>query len=423
MPPPLPAGDPVRRRDFRRFWVGGAISRLGSHASSVVLPILVLSLGGSPLLAGVLGSVGAGVKVGVAPFAGVYADRHSRRGLMVGSALVSALAMAVIAVTVATGSASWPVLFASVAVEGFATAVFAAAASGSMRAILPPDDPQGALGLLQAREQGAQLAGPGFGGALFQLTAWAPFLADALSYVVAAVFIRGIRSDLGPHSDSAAEPPARTLRAELGAGARFMWTNSFLRFVVLWAAGVNLIVGALFLEVVLVARLRGTSAGAIGLMLTVAGCAGLVGALIAPRVLRRVRVNLLVVAVSWAIAAVLVLPAIVSATWTGGLALGVISFLTPALSIVFQSRAILLTPDGMQGRVGTALSTAAEGTGALAPLLAGLLVSWRHPGAVALLFAAGLAVLALYATLSMHKLRSASDQATDHPRVPTTVGG
>jgi hypothetical protein len=39
------------------------------------------------------------------------------------------------------------------------------------------------------------------------------------------------------------------------------------------------------------------------------------------------------------------------------------------------------------------------------------------------LFAAGLAVLALYATLSMHKLGSASDQGIGHDRVPTTVGG
>jgi len=422
MPLSLPSGDVVRRRDFRLFWFSGAISRLGTHASSVALPILVLGLGGSPLTAGVLGSVGTGVTVVTTPIAGVYADRYSRRGLMVGSALLSALAMAVIAASVAGDRTSWPVLFLSVAVEGFATAVFAAAASGSVRAILPPDNPEGALGLIQAREQGAQLAGPGFGGALYQLTAWAPFLADAVSYLVAAVFIRGVRSDLGPRRDGDSVPAPRSFGAELTAGIRYLWANSFLRFVVLWAAGLNLIIGALYLEVILLARLRGTSPGAIGLMLTTVGCAGLVGALAAPHVLRRVRVNLLVVSVSWVIAALLVLPATVSATWAGGLVLGAISLVTPALSIVFQSKAILMTPDGMQGRVGAALGTVAEGTGALAPLLAGVLVSWRHPAAVALLFAAGLAVLAVYATLSMQKLRAA-DAPVAEPAQPTPVGG
>jgi predicted MFS family arabinose efflux permease len=315
------------------------------------------------------------------------------------------------------------VLFTSVAVEGFATAVFGAAASGSVRAILPPDNPEGALGLIQAREQGAQLAGPGFGGALYQLTAWAPFLADAVSYLVAAVFIRGVRSELGPRrGEDSADQPA-SFRVELAAGIRFLWANSFLRFVVLWAGGLNLIIGALYLEVILLARLRGTSAGAIGLMLTTVGFAGLVGALAAPRLLGRIRVHPLVVSVSWLLAALLVLPAAVSATWAGGLVLGAVSLLTPALSIVFQSKAILMTPDGMQGRVGAALGTVAEGTGALAPLLAGVLVSWRHPAAAALLLAAGLAVLAVYATLSMRRLRAADAPVAERAETPTPVGG
>jgi MFS family permease len=418
----LSIGDAVRRRDFRLFWLGGAISRLGSHATGVTMPILVLALGGSPVTAGLLGSVGTGVSVLATPVAGVYADRRSRRGLLIGSALLSAAAMAVVAVGVATDLMSWPVLFASVAVEGMATAVFGAAAAGSVRAILPAENPEGALGLIQAREQGAQLAGPGFGGALYQLAAWVPFLADAVSYLLAAAFIRGTRSNLGPHRDELAVATPGSLRHELAAGIGYLWQQAFLRFVVLWAAGLNLIVGALYLEVILLARLRGTSAAAIGLMLTLVGCAGLVGALAAPRVLRRVRVSVLVVAVSWLVAAVLVLPATVSATWAGGVVLGAIALLTPALSIVFQSKAILMTPDGMQGRVGSALGTVAEGTGALAPLLAGVLVSWRHPAAVALLLAAGLAVLALYATVSMRRLR-AGEPATEQVETPTPVGG
>jgi hypothetical protein len=65
----------------RLLWLNGAASRLGSGASGAVSPLLVLSLGGLPLIAGVLGTVRAGIGVIVSPFASVYADRHSRRRL------------------------------------------------------------------------------------------------------------------------------------------------------------------------------------------------------------------------------------------------------------------------------------------------------------------------------------------------------
>lgn len=398
---------PDRARDFRLFWLSGAVSRLGSHASGVALPILVLMLGGSAFLAGLLGTVGATVEVLVTPVAGVYADRHSRRSLMAGAAVLATAAMAVIAISVARDAVSWPLLFGCVAVEGLATATFAAAAAGAIRQILPADA-EAALGSLQARERGAQLAGPGVGGLLYQVGASVPFVFDALSYLVSAACIRSIRSELRPVRSEADDPPAGTVGAELVAGFRFVWGQSFLRFVVLWSGGVNLVLGALYLEVILVARLRGTSAGAIGLLLTIAGVAGLTGALLAPRVLRRLPVGKLVIAVSWGIAVVVLLMALVSSTWAAGLVLAAISFLTPALSIVFQSKAIMMTPDGLQGRIGAALTAIGEGTGAVAPLLAGLLVVTFGPSVIALLFAGCLAVLACYAGMSMQKLRAQS---------------
>ncbi|MEU4746953.1 MFS transporter, partial [Actinosynnema sp. NPDC023658] len=125
-----------RQRDFRLFWLGGAAALLGSHASALVLPVLVLLLGGSPVTAGVLGTVVGLAEVLTSPAAGVYADRVPRRPMMVLSALVAACAATVIALVVLTGRASLPVLFAAGVVEGAATACYAAAASGAIRAIL-----------------------------------------------------------------------------------------------------------------------------------------------------------------------------------------------------------------------------------------------------------------------------------------------
>jgi predicted MFS family arabinose efflux permease len=400
-----------RRRDFRLYWLAGAADLLGSHASGLVLPLLVLALGGSPLTAGVLGTVAAVGKVAVEPIAGVYADRVSRRALMIGAALVAGAALGTIALTVAVGAVSLPVLFGAALIDGIASAVYGAAAAGAIRAVLPTDDPERAVGALRAREQGAQLVGPSFGGVLYQLAGWAPFLADAVSYLVAAGCVRAIRADLRPERpqpsevDSAGRP---SFRAEFAAGLRFVWRQPLLRFVGLWAAGVNVIFGALYFHVVLVARLRGASAGSIGLILTLAGGAGLVGALLAPRVLGLIRARTLVIVASWLMAGIVALLALTSTTWVYGLLLGLVFLVSPALSIVFQSRVIMVTPDGLQARVGTALGTLGEGAGVAAPLLAGLLVGAFSPATDALLFGVALAGLALYAGANVRHLSTAA---------------
>jgi MFS family permease len=399
-------GTSVRgHRDFRLFWLGGAAALLGSHASALVLPVLVLLLGGSAVTAGVLGTAVGLAEVLVSPVAGVYADRVPRRPMMVISALVAACAATAIALVVLTGRASLPVLFAAAVVEGAATACYAAAASGAIRAILPTDDPAGALGALQAREKAAKLAGPGVGGSLYQLAPWAPFFVHAFAYAVTALCAGLLGSDLRPTRTEARKP---AFFQDLADGVRFLWAEPFLRFMATWAAGVNLVLGALYFHVILVARLHGASAATIGLLLTAAGVAGLCGALLAPFLLRRFTPTRLVLAVSWLIVAVSFAftttppPAVM-----GGL-LAAVSALTPALSIAFQSKAITSTPDAMQGRVGTALRVVGESTGAAAPLVAGVLVAALAPALVAAVLGVVLTAIALYTTTTVRSLAALS---------------
>ncbi|PWW66711.1 putative MFS family arabinose efflux permease [Actinokineospora spheciospongiae] len=402
-------------RDFRLFWLGGAATLLGSHASALVLPVLVLLLGGSPVTAGVLGTAVGLAEVLISPAAGVCADRVPRRPMMVVSALVAACAAGAIALVVLTGRVSLPVLFAAAVVEGAATACYAAAASGAIRAILPPDDPAGALGALQAREKAAKLAGPGVGGGLYQLAPWAPFLVHAACHAVAALCARALGSDLRPARVETTRP---AFARDFADGVRFLWAEPFLRFMTVWAAGVNLVLGALYFHVILVARLHGASAATIGLMLTAAGVAGLCGALFAPTLLRRFPPIRLVLVVSWSMALVAFAFTASPPPAVMGVLLATVSALTPALSIAFQSKAITRTPDGMQGRVGTALRTLGEGTGAVAPLAAGALVATLAPALVAAVLGLGLTAIALHTTAVLPSLTAAPDP----DRVPDQAG-
>ncbi|GAA2039955.1 MFS transporter [Polymorphospora rubra] len=387
-----------RARDFRLYWIAGAVDQIGSQASGIVFPLVTLAVTGSPAAAGLVGALALAGRLVTAPVAGVLADRLPRKRLMVGALLLAAAAMAVVLVAVAAGVPTLALLAGAAFVEGVAQAGYESAGAGAIRRVLPADDKK-ALARLEARNHAAQIAGPVLGGALYQLGRWVPFLVDVVSYVVAAGLVAAIRTDLTPDRQE-----RTSFLTDLRAGLRFVWRQPVLRFVTIWAAGINFVFGALIYHAILTAGRQGAPAASIGLLLTLASVGGLVGALGAPLVFSRVRPMTVVVFASWAMVALVVVMSQARQTWTYGLLFGLVFLLSPLLGVIFQSRAIELTPDAMQGRVATVMGTVGEVLQTPAPLLAGVLVAWQSPTVVALVFAAALAVLAAYTTANLRRL-------------------
>ncbi|MFY1627016.1 MFS transporter [Micromonospora sp. WMMD723] len=397
-----PGGSSHRGGDFHRYWIAGAIDQIGSQATGIVLPLLTLAVTGSPAAAGLVGALALTGRLVAAPVAGVLADRLPRQRMMVVSLLVAAGAMTAILVSVAAGVPTLGLLAAAAFVEGVAQSGYEAAGAGAIRRLLPADD-QKALARLEARNNAARIVGPLLGGALYQLARWLPFLADVVSYLVAAALVATIRTDLTP------ERRERTsFRTDLREGLRFVWRQPFLRFVTIWAAGINVTFGALVYYAILTAGRQGAPAASIGLILTIASVGGLVGALAAPMVFSRVRPVTVIVFASWAMVGLVVAMSQARQTWSYGLLFGLVFLLSPLLGVIFQSRVIALTPDGLQGRVATVMGTVGEVLQTPAPLLAGVLVAWYSPATVALVFATALALLATYTTLVARRLRTGS---------------
>src|SRR3954454_17625205 len=74
----------ARNHDFTILWIGETISDLGSTMSLFVFPLLGYRLTGSTVVAAVLEAAGLlGMAATLLP-AGVMADRHDRRRLMLG---------------------------------------------------------------------------------------------------------------------------------------------------------------------------------------------------------------------------------------------------------------------------------------------------------------------------------------------------
>ncbi|GLV85776.1 MFS transporter [Streptomyces lavendulae subsp. lavendulae] len=388
---------PFRIRDFTLFWAAGAVDGLGTCASSLFLPLILLGAGYPAGLAGLVASVALVSGLVISPVAGVHADRRPRKPMMYVAALTAAGAMGSVFVAVALGHVVLVHVLAAAVVEQAAAAVYGAAASGTIRRLVPPDGYPRAIGYLQARDQAVQIVGPTLGGVLFQLARWVPLLADAVSFLLVAALTKAIRTDLTPAPPGRTDPPPSFVR-DLAEGLRFVCAESFLRFVVVWTSGINALLGALYFNAVFASHARGASPSSIGLVLTLAGVGGLLGALAAPWLVRRLRAALIVTGASWAMVPTAAGLAFTSRTWAYGLLLGGVSLIVPSVVVVLQTRALLVTPDRLLARMGTVLGTAGQAVAVLAPVTAGVLVAAYGGRTVALGCAGAFAALALYAT-------------------------
>ncbi|MFJ5173841.1 MFS transporter [Streptomyces griseoviridis] len=389
-----PPSSPLRRRNFFLFWTAGAVDGLGTCASALFLPLILLGAGYPAGLTGLVASTALVSGLVVAPVAGVFADRWPRKPMMCAAALVAAGAMGSVFAAVALGRVALVHVLVAAVVEQAAGATYGAAASGTIRRLVPPAEYPRAIGYLQARDQAVQIVGPTLGGVLYQLARWVPLLADALSFLLVAVLSRAISADLTPQREG---PPASFTR-DLAEGLRFVRAEPFLRFVVVWTAGINALLGALYFHAVFASHARGASPSSIGLILTLSGVGGLLGALAAPWLVARVPAAWIVTGASWAMVPTAAGLAYASRTWAYGLLLSAVSLIVPSVVVVLQSRAVLVTPDRLLARMGTVLGTAGEGVAVLAPVAAGVLVAAYGGRAMALGCAGAFAGLALYAT-------------------------
>ncbi|WP_172382523.1 MFS transporter [Streptomyces sp. MNP-20] len=391
---PRAGADALSARDFRLFWWANAADALGTQASGVVLPLLLLALGHSAQTAGLVAglSLAAGILLG--PLAAVPADRGARKTIMFWSAAVSALAMGSVALTLALGHLTLAHLLGAVLVERFATACHEAASRGTVALVCPPDEQPRAVARLAAADQGALILGPALGGAAYQLSRALPFLADAVSYAVAALCVRGMRTDL----KAAAEPSGDSLLREAAAGLRLVRRQPLLRLVLVWIALVNGVAVALYYAAVFALERSGTGALPLGVVLAVSGGAGLAGSLAAPKVAVRVGAARLVTAVTWLLVPLTAALATATGPWAYGALLGAVCLVIPLAAVVLQARVLLVAEPAVQARVGAVLGTASGGAAALAPVLAGLFADRVDTAAPALGCAALLTLLAVHTT-------------------------
>ena len=198
---------------LNRVVAAEAVSNFGSMLSRLAIPwIAALALDASPLQMGLL--VVADVAAGAAGalFMGVVVDRHGKRAVMIIADVARAAILAIVAVLAWAGRLDFALLVAASAASGLATTTFEMARSAWIaHRIDEPRLPAANARIAMATSISETLAFA-LGGWLYQLVGAVLALAtDALTYLLSAVFLRGIPGDAA--ADRAAAPARERMRA------------------------------------------------------------------------------------------------------------------------------------------------------------------------------------------------------------------
>jgi predicted MFS family arabinose efflux permease len=182
---------PLRQRDFRRFFAANVINSIGGWASTVALGFGVLERGTATDL-GLVFLAHQIPTVVLVVAGGVWADRWSRRSILIGSNVISCATQALTAIALLDGWGLGAVAAAQ-AVAGGASAFARPATTGFVQELVAPEHLQKANGLNSFSWSSVALIGASAGALLVSGVGagWALAL-DALTYGAAALLLAGV---------------------------------------------------------------------------------------------------------------------------------------------------------------------------------------------------------------------------------------
>src|ERR1700733_14557137 len=288
-----------RNLRFQTLWIGTTASTLGVSVADIAYPLTILAITRSPALAGLFAAVqAAGMLLAGLP-AGSLSDRYDLRTIVIVTEAARATVTAAVVVALITGWLSLPVLLAAAALLGMGQAVKGAASMLLLRSVVAPEQLTRALTQDEVRMNGAALAGPAIGGALYGVHALAhalPFVFTAGSFLVALAaaalmaIVPGqtrdarvqVRPDDRPkgtaRSDGTAGSEATAGSGGMLAGLRTLWDQPVLRAATMLIMFVNTIGAGLDLVIIVILRHQAVSPGTIGVALGAGAAGGLAGA-------------------------------------------------------------------------------------------------------------------------------------------------
>jgi MFS transporter, NRE family, putaive nickel resistance protein len=332
----------LRDRELRAFWMSDWVSDAGSFVTFIALAVYVNKLTGSPAAVGLALGLRSVPWFTIGPLAGLLADRLDRRAVMVASNLARAGLVAVLPFT----TTLWQIYVIALASASFGP-LFRSARSALLPLIAPEERLVPTLAVVETTHQVLHTVGPAFGGLVVLLVGARPaFFVDSASFVVATLFLLGLR----PRGRPAVSGERTSAVRELRDGFRGLVSMPAVRAYTLLNAALSLGWGGIL--ALLVAYVRddlGRPGGEYGIVLAFAGLGTVVSSLvIAARDARHSRRP-------WAVASVLGLGSFLAILWSPPLVallpIALVAGLADAgVGIPLSATLAETLPDALRGR-------------------------------------------------------------------------
>lgn len=270
--------------EYRKLWTASTVSNLGDGVTEVAAPLLAATLTRDPVLVAGLAFAHRLPWLLFTLVSGALVDRLDRRRIMWTADAVRTAMIGLLGLAVYAGLANLPLLYAVFFVLGTAETLFDNAAQAILPAVVDREKLEKANGRLFGGQLVAnEFAGPPLGGILFAVAAAAPFLLDAGTFAAAAALVLAMRGSFRP---GRAERPRTTLRAEIFEGLRWLWGQPLLRTLAVMLGIMNAVYAAYTSIFVLFAQdILGLGEVGYGVLLTSGALGGLVGSLVADRII------------------------------------------------------------------------------------------------------------------------------------------
>ncbi|MFI9646314.1 MFS transporter [Streptomyces sp. NPDC052040] len=385
----------LRDTAFRRYWTAQTVSRFGDQVSGLALPLVAVTVvHADAARMGILAAAAWLPNLLFGLYAGLWADhRANRRRVMIAADLGRLVLLATVPLAQALGALTLGHLYAVAFAVGTLSVFFEVCNPPVFKALVPPEGYVQGNALTSGSRAMSKVVGPSAAGFAVQLLS-APFalLADALSYLVSALFLS--RTALTE------APPAPKERGRLRAALRFLVRSPVIRAALAATATVNF--GCFMVSTLFVLYATTTlhlGPGMLGLVLGAGAVGALLGAACATPLTRRIGVGRTFALGCVAMPAPMLLipaadgptPVVLTLLFAAEFGSGIgVMWLDIAIATILTSE----VPDAMRSSVFGAYQTVNLGTRPLAALTAGALAGPLGPRTT--LWAAALGALASF---------------------------
>lgn len=226
----------MRYRNYRLFFAGQSFSLIGTWMQSVAMSWLVYRLTGSAFLLGIIGFVSQVPTFLVAPFSGVWADRWSRRHILLITQSVAMAQAFVLAAFVLTGTIRvWEIILLSIVlgiVNGFDIPF---RQSFVVEMVEGKEDLGNAIALNSSIFHGARLIGPSLAGILIATVGEGVcFFINGINYLAVIASLAAMRITPVP-----ATPGRRHILHDLQEGFVYAFSFPPIRYILMTIALVS----------------------------------------------------------------------------------------------------------------------------------------------------------------------------------------